>query len=1349
MKSPATLLLLAALLLNPTIAPAAPGDLDPLDANVTGGRVLATTVQPDGGTILTGDFTSVLGQPRNNIARLNPDGTLDTVFDPNANALIYAVAIQPDGKILIGGTFNSLQPNGAPTPTSRNYIARLNPDGSLDTAFDPNASWWLYCIQPQPDGKILIGGIFASLQPNGAPSPITRNHVARLNEDGTLDLTFNPNAAGFATPWVHCIALEPDGRILLGGTFTTLQPNGAPSPTTRNNMARLNADGTLDPSFDPNLNGVPWAVVPQPDGKILIGGDFTALQPNGAPSPTTRNRIARLNADGSLDPGFDPNSSRVVNCLALQTDGKILVATNHPPGPSSTFQPNGAPTPTPRNGFARLLSDGSLDPGFDPNTDNYVFSVSQQADGRVLLGGEFTTLQPNGAPSPTSRTALARLENDSITSNLTVPDTTQALWTRGGAAAELSQVSFELSTDGGTNWSPLGPGVRIGTSPNWEITGLSLPNNGSIRARGRNTTAYLNGGSGLIEEITSFEGDPEIAVEQPPANDLTDGLSQTDFGNQLIGTQSAPKTFTVRNDGDGTLGGLVITIDGPHAADFDLDNTGTATSLAAGLDTTFSVSFTPGDAGPRNAQLHIASDDADENPFDITLTGFGEAPTGDPGPLNLNIVGSVVFATALQPDGKFLIGGTFSSILGVPRQNIARINANGTLDTSFDPKANSTVTCIEVQPDGAIILGGFFSSLQPNGAPSPTTRNRIARVHSDGSLDSVFDPNANGTTPAMECILLQPDGKIVIAGNFISLKPNGAAFTTTRRYIARLNPDGTIDPGFDPNPNDIVYAVALQTDGRIVLGGRFTNLRPNDIANTTTRNYIARVHPDGSLDTGFDPNANWLVTAFAIQPDGKILIGGGFGTLQPNGAPSPISHDRFARLNEDGTLDPTSPQTNNYVTSMAFQADGKLVLCGHFTEIQPQGAPSPIARNHIGRLNADGTVDPSFDPNADEWVYTVEMLPDGKILAGGLFTSMQPNGAPSPTARNLFAILDNNPASQSLTTPDPSQAIWSRSGTAPDLEQVTFDLSTDGGSIWTPLGAGTRIGTGFDWRITGLSLPGSGTLRARGLKVSGYRSGSSSLLEQIEPFTFGPEIAVEHPPAGSDLVSGITSIVMGGVVGEVGETEFFNILNTGPGPLTGLSAGLSGSAAGDYTVEDSALGSPLPSGSSAIISVTFSPTAPGARPASLEINSNDADENPFVINLAGLCVTYDDDSDGDGLNDGAEIALRSYGFDWQVNQAALVNSLFTNLGNSVPNLNAVGFYTQPQLQALYVGTPMIARDPGAGTFTVTIAVEQSTDLVTLTPLPMTLPEIFLNAAGELEFEFTAPDNAAFYLIRSK
>jgi uncharacterized delta-60 repeat protein len=359
------------------------------------GRVLTLAVQADGKILMGGIFTSYNGTARNNIARLNADGSLDTGFNPGtgANSSIFTTQIQPDGKIIIGGFFTSY--NG----TARNYIARLNADGSLDSGFNPGAGTniGIETMALQADGKILIGGEFT--QYNG----VDRIGIARLNADGSLDASFNSGLE--INSVVVTLAVQPDGKILIGGGFGSY--NGVP----RSSIARLNSDGSLDTSFNPGTgsnNGVPTLAV-QADGKVMIGGEFT--QYNGV----DRIRIARLNADGSLDmdfnPGMGPNST--VYTLAPQADKKILIG-----GFFTSY--NG----TERNRIARLNADGSLDTGFNPGTgaNGSIWTTAIQPDGKIIIGGDFTgydgvsrvrinRIQNTVGPAPDTQAPVADVEN--------------------------------------------------------------------------------------------------------------------------------------------------------------------------------------------------------------------------------------------------------------------------------------------------------------------------------------------------------------------------------------------------------------------------------------------------------------------------------------------------------------------------------------------------------------------------------------------------------------------------------------------------------------------------------------------------------------------------------------------------------------------------------------------------------------------------------------------------------------------------------------------------------------------------------------------------------------------------
>jgi uncharacterized delta-60 repeat protein len=863
-------------------------------------------------------------------------------FDPNANNSVLASAVQSDGKILLGGFFTTVSPNGGPAVT-RNRIARLNPDGTLDVAFNPNANNGVRAIVLQNDGKILIAGHFSTLAPNGGPA-VTRHNIARLNSDGTLDTSFDPNADGI----IVALVLQNDGKILIGGSFKSLSPNGG-ALVARRRIARLNPNGTVD-SFDPSLTSGPQnittinSIALQTDGKVLLGGLFTTLKPNGG-ATVTRHNIARVNSTGTLDAGFNvdvetpiANTSPFVNSIAVQPDGKILLG-----GLFTTVSVNGGPVVT-RNRVARLNKDGTLDNPFNPNANDSLERIAVQTNGKILIGGTFTNLSPNGGPA-VARRAIARLNMDGT------------LDAFDPKAEDVQPASVSSITEG-PDGKFLAGGIFSKMSPNGGATVT------------RNNIARLNP--------------------------------------------------------DGTL-------------DKTLDD------------------------------LNIPAVDG---------------------------LGGYVDAVAVQPDGKILIGGHFTKVLGITRNHIARLNTNGTLDASFDPNTSNDVHSISVQPDGKILIGGQFVTVSPNGGPS-VTRNCIARFNANGTLDAAFNPNAN---LVVWSIVTQADGKILIGGEFTTLSPNGGP-AITRNRIARLNPDGTVDSVFDPNAQFDVNTIALQGDGRVVIGGGFTKLTPNGGA-AVTRNRIARLNTDGTVDAAFDPNSNSEVEAIAVQADGRILVGGLFSSLKPNGGAAVTRHN-MARLNSDGTVDSSfDPNPDGFVSCIVTQADRKILICGFFTSLSPNGGAA-VARSHIARLNANGTVD-SFNPNPSDGaqfgisVNSIAIQTDGKILIGGQFIKLSPNGG-GPVTRNRFARLSNGAAAFQDLKATQNAITWTRSGASPELSRVTFEQSTNGGVSFTPLGNGTRVGATSNFTLTGLNLPAGQNIliRARGFPLAAKFSGSAAVVESV------------------------------------------------------------------------------------------------------------------------------------------------------------------------------------------------------------------------------------------------------------
>ena len=323
-------------------------------------QVRSMALQPDGKILIGGYFTTVNGTPRLRIARLNSDGSVDTSFDTGNgavtfnNPLVNAITVQPDGKILIGGNFDTIN------SIARKNIARLNSNGSVDQSFDAgvvsgNFTGQVNVLTLLPDNRILVGGYFNSI--GGA----LVGAMARLNSNGSVDPTFNSGGAGASTG-VTRIRLQPDGKILLSGSFTTY--NGA----ARKYIARANADGSLDTSFASSVddsNVTVFDCVLLPSGNVVIVGNFPSV------SGYNCNRICRLNNDGAVDRSFRGGSDGAVDYVyaaALQPNGKVLVG--------GSFSAVGG---LERNKIARLANDEAVDFDGDNKTDISVYRPSNGA----------------------------------------------------------------------------------------------------------------------------------------------------------------------------------------------------------------------------------------------------------------------------------------------------------------------------------------------------------------------------------------------------------------------------------------------------------------------------------------------------------------------------------------------------------------------------------------------------------------------------------------------------------------------------------------------------------------------------------------------------------------------------------------------------------------------------------------------------------------------------------------------------------------------------------------------------------------------------------------------------------
>jgi predicted esterase len=235
------------------------------------------------------------------------------------------------------------------------------------------------------------------------------------------------------------------------------------------------------------------------------------------------------------------------------------------------------------------------------------------------------------------------------------------------------------------------------------------------------------------------------------------------------------------------------------------------------------------------------------------------------------------------------------------------------------------------------------------------------------------------------------------------------------------------------------------------------------------------------------------------------------------------------------------------------------------------------------------------------------------------------------------------------------------------------------------------------------------------------------------------DIAVKRPD-GTALADGGT-YDFGPVVRGTPATVNLAIANSGSSNLTGLTLTKDGTDAAAFNVTVNPTAPVIPAAETTF-TVQLNTTNPGQKTAALHIASNDPDEHPYDINLTARVLSFSTDTDGDGMSDAAEFTWRALNFDWQVSQSALVTSFLTTASNT-------GLYTAAQVQALHVGTPLIARNPATGQVKLTIGVKKSIDLDHYVALPLTSGTTAVNGTGDLEFTFTPPDSATFFRLESR
>ena len=1071
------------------VFPIMPGMVDPAFHPGFGpnGVVRVVRVDTDGRIYLGGEFTSVNQTSRSRLARLDSNGGLDSSFTASISNFVgfpsvYTLTIQTNHQVLVAGSFTHA--NGVP----RQGLARLNSDGTLDTSFNAQLNGFssVWAVTLQSDGRILIGGDFTSVLGN----PI--NRIARLNSDGTFDFSFNPGTG--MNNSVRAITVQPDGRIIVGGNFTTVNNQ------LRSRIIRLTDTGAIDPAFNAAASLDSWvnAIVLQADGKIVLGGSFANV--NSALHPV----LARLDANGFVDASFNPDiaSGGALTSVAIQPDGKIIIG--------GAFYALGGQD---RQNFARLNANGTIDAGFYPyaGANSWVESLALDSGGNILLAGDFFNV------SGVARTRVARVFGGEPVPFAPIITTQPVRQTNRGEGDHFELFSRALSFPAPTYF--------------WRLNGTHLPGANQTHLFRENVRLSDAGNYQLLASNALGTVTSRVSVVTITPARTGPGALDIDFYTGT-GPDNDVRSIAAPPDGSAIIGGWFSSVDGfpqPYLArlltngnldvdDFDplLNNIATRVgnspsnfvgvagyfSFANELNQAFALYQTNGNLVPgfsssivpfgivqafafqSNSQVIVAGYFVASNSPVVTRTNLAR----------LNPDGSVdvlfdageatyqgIYDMAIDHNRRILIGGGFSSIQGIARRGIARLNYYGDIDLSFNTGsgANGDIRSIVIQPDQKILIAGGFRAY--NGVP----RHQIARLFPSGALDMSFEPGP-GANSAIIALCLQGDGKILIGGGFSQVDYQ------FRYGIARLNRDGALDLSFDPGggADGEVAAIVELPGGGVLIGGSFfsydylprphvarllggnpppsapvivlqsgettvqagenvtffvqasglpeptyqwqhagTNipgatawtLNLRNVRSFAAGNYTVTVSnslggvislpisltvvapsrapgaPDIAFDAGLGPNDR--VHAIAVQDDRKILIGGAF--TEVNGIPQ----GRIARLLPNGSLDPsfnTGLGASHTVFGLALQPDGKILAGGAFTNFN--GLP----RNRILRLLTNGTIDVTFSafpgPNAD--VFSVAAASNGQVLIGGLFDQVDGQARENLARLTLNGSLD-------------------------------------------------------------------------------------------------------------------------------------------------------------------------------------------------------------------------------------------------------------------------------------------------------------------------------------------------------
>ncbi|HEY1171988.1 MAG TPA: immunoglobulin domain-containing protein [Verrucomicrobiae bacterium] len=981
-----------------------------------------------------------------------------------------------------------------------NYFARLDANGT--NVVTPGLAKFnsiVNYIWPLPSGKYLVGGSFTAVNDNSA-----YQRLVRLNADGSLDTTFQ---CPLNTTINAAIGLE-DGSVIIGGAFNTTY-----NSVTYQYLAKLNANGIPVPTFAAKVNGDVNALILQADGKFVAAGNFAGAH-NGTSYLTAHARMARFNANETLDTSYAPLPNATVSRLQLLEDGRIFAL--------GSFTAIGGQS---RRYLARLNTDGTADSNFIPpaNLSATPTSFAVQQNGKVIISGGFTVVVTGQTHYQLARlNATGTLDtsfdsgtelyynNNNLNYALSIkvaPD--GKIWLAGqfnaydGVTVSYLTRLFGETPDLSFIQHPLSQTVNRGTTVTFTASALGTS---SVSYQWQKNGDDLTGETGATLTLNSVP-------------DSASGVYRVIISNASGSKPSNPATLTV-------LGNIIISQQ-PQSIVKNLAQSATFSVTAAGaLPVTYqwrkngnNISGATGASYTINA---VSANDAAM--YDVVINnvygpvisaGAGlsmSVPTaagGTQGTLDTSFTpatmsgqsGVPVRSIDIDAQGRVYVSGSFTSYNSQTRNKFMRLNQDLTLDASFSPSFNGNANVTRFLPDGGFLIGGHFSFVNSIGVYG------LARFNSADVLQTGPTPTSFTTIGENNSygngISVNPDGSYFLAGSFTTID------TVSRSYIAKIKADHTLDTAFVPSsyPNTTMRSAVRAPDGSVIASGLL-----GSTGDGGTHVGLVRYQANGTLDTSFTTQVNAAASGpvnIGFQSTGKIIVIGFFNAVKDS--PSGTSHTRYgiARLNADGTVDTTfNAVLDSYanVHDMVIQSDDKIVIVGHFVTV------NGTTRQRVARLNADGTTDTSFGTTtgASDVVYTVAQLPTGDFLIGGYFTSYGGSSrsyiariyGPPPTAPALEIVQD--PASQTAQTGQTVTFSVAAVGQAP------FSFSWRKGT--TPLGVTTP-----QLVLNDIDADDAGEYNVVVTAGNGSVTSANAVLTVAEPLTFTSWMAENGLIAGGNL----------------------------------------------------------------------------------------------------------------------------------------------------------------------------------------------------------------------------------------